>query len=82
LPSTAFAEAMSVFRDPLVLSRLDDDSAVEARWVTLGMTSTGNLVVVVHTWTDIDADRTAARIISARWPTRKEARQYHEDPLP
>jgi len=44
--------------------------------------TTGNLVVVVHTSPDIGADRIAARIISARRPTRNEARQYREEPLP
>jgi hypothetical protein len=54
----------------------------EERWITLGETSTGNLIVVVHTWADTGVDRSAVRIISARRPTRNEARQYREDPLP
>jgi uncharacterized DUF497 family protein len=78
-----FEEAMTVFRDPLALSLLDDDpSAGEERWITLGMASSGNLLVVVHTWAEIDADRGAVRIISARRPTRNETRQYREDCLP
>ena len=79
----AFEEAMTVFRDPLARSILDPDSATgEERWVTLGEAATGNLLVVVHTWVDIDADRSAVRIISARRPTRNEARQFRENPLP
>jgi uncharacterized DUF497 family protein len=78
-----FEEAMTVFRDPLARSILDGDhGSGEERWVTLGETSAGNLLVVVHTWMDMDADRSAARIISARRPTANEARQYREDPLP
>ena len=57
---------------------LDPDSASEERWITLGETATGNLLVVVHTWVDTDADRTLVRIISARRPSRNEARQYRE----
>src|SRR5262245_46994148 len=39
-----FREAMTVFRDPLAMSLLDDDSSAdEERWVTLGLASTGNL---------------------------------------
>jgi len=77
----AFEEAMIVFRDPLARSILDPDHpAGEERWITIGETTTGNLLVVVHTWVDIDADRSAVRIISARRPTRNEARQYRENP--
>jgi uncharacterized DUF497 family protein len=78
-----FNEAMAVFHDPLARSFLDPDhGAGEERWVTLGMASTGILLVVVPTWQDIDPDRSAVRIISARRPTRSEARQYREDPTP
>ena len=77
----AFEEAMTVFRDPLARSILDiEHGAGEERWVTLGEAATGNLLVVVHTWAEIDPDRSAVRIISARRPTRNEARQYREDP--
>lgn len=78
-----FEEAMTVFRDPLARSILDPDhGASEERWITLGEASTGNLLVVVHTWADMDADHSAVRIISARQPTRNEARQYRDDALP
>ncbi len=74
-----FEEAMPVFVDPLALSLLDDDGSVgEDRWITLGATATG-LRLLVHTWTELDADRVAVRIISARRPTRREARRYRED---
>jgi uncharacterized DUF497 family protein len=78
-----FEEAMTVFRDPLGRSMLDTDhDADEERWVTLGQASTGNLLLVVHTWADINPDRGAVRIVSARRPTRNEARQYRENPMP
>jgi len=49
---------MTVFRDPLARSILDTDhDADEERWVTLGQASTGNLLLVVHTWVDISPDR-------------------------
>jgi hypothetical protein len=80
--SVTFEEAMSVFRDPLARSVVDRDSSPgEERWVTIGETTAG-LLVVVHTWSDIDRDRAAVRIISARRPTSAEARQYREDPNP
>lgn len=77
----SFREAMTVFTDPFIHSMLDPDhGADEERWVSLGESSTGNLLVVVHTWRELDPFRTAVRVISARRPTRKEARQYREDP--
>ncbi len=79
----SFEEAMTVFRDPLARSVIDPDhGAGEERWVTLGEAATGNLLVVVHTWADIDPDHSAVRIISTRRPTRNEARQYREDSRP
>jgi uncharacterized DUF497 family protein len=71
---------MTVFRDPLALSIPDRESgAAEERWVTLGETTGGHLLVVVHTWNDIDPDRILVRVISARRPTANEARQYREE---
>lgn len=76
----SFEEAMIVFRDPLARTILDPDHGTdEERWVTLGESSPGNLLVVVHTWTEIDLDRGIVRIIPARRPTRRETRQYRED---
>lgn len=78
-----FEEAMAVFRDPLARSILDPDHGPgEERWITLSETTAGNLLVVVHTWRDIDPDRSLVRIISARRATRNEARQYREDRTP
>jgi uncharacterized DUF497 family protein len=59
-----------------------DHDADEERWVTLGQASTGHLLLVVHTWADINPDRSAVRIVSARRTTRIEARQYRESPMP
>ena len=85
LPNTGvtFEEAMTVFGDPLARSLFDTDHSIgEDRWITLGQATSGNLVVVVHTWTELDPDRMLVRIISARRPTRNEAWQYREDPTP
>ena len=74
-----FEEALTVFRDPLGLSLFDTDGSLgEERWITLGMSSVGNLLLVVHSWIEIDEDRIKVSIISARRPTRNEARQYRE----
>ena len=74
---------MTVFLDPLARTIPGPDhGADEERWVTIGEASTGNLLVVVHTWREMEPYRTAVRIISARGPTRREARQYREEEMP
>jgi uncharacterized DUF497 family protein len=79
----AFHIAMEVFFDPLAMSRFDDDNSDdEPRWVTLGEGGDGQLVVVVHTYVDQATTRTKIRIISARRPTKREARQYREGTEP
>jgi uncharacterized protein len=78
----AFELAMTVFHDPLALSRFDDDTSDdEPRWVTLGEARDAQLLVVVHTYVEIP-DRVAIRIISARRPTGREMRQYREGTEP
>ena len=78
----AFEDAMTVFLDPLQLSRLDEASgAAEERWVTLGMTRGAKLLLVVHTFAETGEDEAMIRIISARPPTQREARQYEEGGL-
>jgi uncharacterized DUF497 family protein len=69
---TTFEEATSVFLDPLVRIRPDDDhSSNEERYTSTGMSQLGRLLVV--TYTD---RRDRIRIISARRPTRREAKAY------
>lgn len=78
-----FEEAMSVLADPLAISIYDTDHSVgEERWITIGQAQGGNLLVVVHTYVEMDAGRSVVRIISARPSTRKEARQYREGMIP
>jgi uncharacterized DUF497 family protein len=74
-----FEDAMTVFNDPLALSIVDPDhSAGEQRWITTGVNSDGKMLLIVHTWEEKSVDSAYVRIISARRPSRKEARQYRE----
>jgi uncharacterized protein len=68
----SFDEASTVFGDPLAGTILDPRHSVEERrFVTIGHSSAGSLIVVIHAERD---DRT--RIISARRATRREKRRY------
>ncbi|HEY7642942.1 MAG TPA: BrnT family toxin [Steroidobacteraceae bacterium] len=72
----SFEMAATVFGDPLALTRYDSEhSQSEERWVTLGLAGTGQLVVVVHTFEELPGDA-RIRIISARYATASERRQY------
>ena len=74
-----FEQATGVFRDPRALSVYDANHGEnEGRWVTLGICSTGALLVVHHTYEREDADAVVIRIISSRKATRKEHKHYTE----
>ena len=67
-----FSEAATAFGDPLSLTIFDPDhSESEDRFLLLGESTFGNLIVVSHT------DRNGTiRIISARQADRRERLQY------
>jgi uncharacterized DUF497 family protein len=68
-----FEEACLVFADPLSLTVPDPDHASEARFLTIGKSAFGRLLVVVHT----ERGETI-RLISARIATRYERITYEE----
>ncbi|MBI4460569.1 MAG: BrnT family toxin [Acidobacteria bacterium] len=68
----SFHDAATVFGDPLAGTILDPRHSVEEqRFVTIGHSAGGSLIVVIHAERD---NRT--RIISARRATRRERRSY------
>ena len=70
-----FDEASTAFGDTLSLTISDPaDSHGEERFVLIGQTFRGNLVVVVH----LERDDGSIRIISARSATPAERRDYEE----
>ena len=78
----AFPQAASVFLDPLAATLLDDDhSDSERGWVTLGLSGSGLLLVVIHTYEEKGAGSASLRIISARRATNSEMRDYEERAL-
>jgi uncharacterized DUF497 family protein len=70
-----FAEAATVLTDDFALSREDPDAVGEQRFVTLGMSATGKLLVVVYTHREPDI----YRIISAWKANRRQRVQYEKD---
>ena len=73
----SFEEAATVFRDPRMLSLYDDEhSKTEDRWITMGISANGRLLVVCHTFKE-DTDHSATiRLISSRKTTRSETKAY------
>ena len=72
----SFSEASTVFADVVGWTYPDSQhSNFEERWLTLGMSEKGRILVVAHT---VAEEEQLLRIISAREATRKE-RQYYEE---
>ena len=68
----SFEEAATVFGDPLSLTVYDPDhSQDEDRFITMGTSTDGRLMLVSHT----DRDN-RIRIISARVATKRERKAY------
>ena len=68
-----FAEAVTVLEDDFALTIEDADALDEQRFVTLGMSNVGSLLVVVYTYRDPDI----IRLISA-WKANKPQRSRYE----
>jgi uncharacterized protein len=77
----AFLEAMTVLTDPLAMTMFDGDhSDDEERWVSVGRSAQGALLVVIHTFVSTGERSALLRIISARPVTRQERQQYENNP--
>ena len=70
----SFEEAATVFSDPLSDTFNDPDhSTEERRFIIIGTSENGRILVIGHT-----DDGETVRIINAREPTRGERRFYEE----
>ncbi len=69
----SFAEAATVLADDYALTREDQDSIGEQRFVSLGVSATGALLVVVYTHREPDI----YRLISS-WKANKPQRKQYE----
>ena len=70
----SFSEAATVFGDPLSVTFPDPDHSIsESRFITIGLSTGGKVIILSHT------DRgDNIRIISARKATRREQRFYEQ----
>ena len=70
----SFEEAQTVFDDPLLMTFPDPNhSEVEQRYLDIGISSRGRILVVVHTERE-----SRIRIINCRKATARERRNYEE----
>jgi uncharacterized DUF497 family protein len=69
----SFVEAATVLEDDFALTRNDPDAVEEQRFVSLGLSDVGGLLVVVYTYREPDT----IRLISA-WKANKRQRIQYE----
>jgi uncharacterized protein len=70
---------MTVLSDALAVTFFDaEHSQDEERWLSLGQTSEGSLLVVIHTFVETGLGSALLRIISARPATKNERKQYEQ----
>ncbi len=72
--NVSFDEAATALNDPMLITFIDEEHSVdEERYITLGFSNQGRLLMVAHT------DRNGkVRIVSARQATKKEEQFYVE----
>jgi hypothetical protein len=71
----SFHEGASALADPLSITYHDPDHSVsEQRFVTVGLSQAGRVLMVAHTDREDNV-----RIISARRTTKREQRHYEEN---
>ena len=71
----SFAEAATALEDEFALTREDPDAEGEQRLVTLGLSSSGQLLVVVYAYREPNV----IRLISAWKANRRQRVHYEKD---
>lgn len=75
----SFERAAKVFLDPFAISIYDEGhSDMEDRWITIGSEENEVLLVIIHTFRNVEENSAIIRIVSARKAEKEEAQQYHE----
>jgi hypothetical protein len=68
-----FAEAVTVWDDAFALTREDPDAVAEQRFVKIGLSNQGTLLVIVYAYREPDI----IRMLSA-WRANKREREVYE----
>ena len=67
-----FTEAQTVFDDDFTVTVFDEKHSIEEkRFITIGRSASGRLIIICHTFKE-----NKIRIISARKPTKAEREDY------
>jgi uncharacterized DUF497 family protein len=75
----SFEEAATIFADPMALTIFDPDhNESDDRWITMGLSIKGRLLIVVHTFRDDNEGAHTIRIVSTRKASRHELKKYGE----
>ncbi|MBC8384594.1 MAG: BrnT family toxin [Candidatus Cloacimonetes bacterium] len=75
--NVSFEEATTIFKDPDAMSLYDEkNSMLEERWITLGFSNNGRILIVCHTFKEINKDSILIRIFSSRKATKQEMRLW------
>ena len=74
-----FEEGSTVFLDQNALSIFDTGhSETEDRWITMGLSGKGRVLVVCHTYRKESKESVSIRIFSTRKATKQEIKTYGE----
>ncbi len=75
--NVGFDEAATIFRDSKALSIFDPDhSETEDRWITMGISEKGRLLIVNHSFLEESREEVKIRIMSSRRATKRETKKY------
>jgi uncharacterized DUF497 family protein len=75
----SFDEARTLFNDPLLITYADEHhSEAEERYISIGSSAHGRVLLVVHTEREATEDTLTVRIISCRKATALERQAYEE----
>jgi len=74
----SFETAQLVFDDPFHISVPDRQEHGEERWTTVGMVGSVVILVVIHTYGEVNGEE-IVRLISARKATKRERRRYQDE---
>lgn len=75
----SFEEAAEIFDDPLHVSILDHRfDYFDERWITIGATKDGTVIVIGHLYYFTENDEETIRIITARKAIKKERENYEK----